>query len=1031
MDGSIRIRGEGLDWSHLATQVDAQMDQLVYRNFNYGSSTLKGKTHLGEFELDLENKGKDFPLKITGNGFIKNDSSAYDFDLTTGALELYKAGWVNDSMARGAAAASLDVQGKNGLNWTGNIDVSDLLYENQNRAYYFKDINLTSGRSGDERTIALLSDLGTAHLSGIFTPAEIPGILRQAINRVVRVVDEPKTFESKSLKAEVSLNNTDIIFDLLKINLALEPGTVAEFVSYTDVAFSHFEFVTPGLQTGQSRLGPTQVLVSTSNGKPFVNVESDFFRVIGGMETDSILLAVKPLGDSIDMDFSTIVKDSTPIHLKADVRVFAGADESVDIFLRSLRFNLGKYDFASEGKGHIIWDRKRRIEAHDVVIRQRGYGNLALDGTVSSNPADTLFAEVTQYQIGFVDHLFKDNRFRLSGLMDAKMGISNVYERAVLSGFARVDNFALNADTLGVLDANLALDRSLNRVVVEADIVRGTRTFLDAKGYVGTKAPYNLEFNLQLDRLRLNLFEPILAGALNRLRGTVDGNLTFFGTTTAPQMRGELRVHRAGFGIPYLGVDYALEGTPAVHIEPGRIFLPSSRFRETSDGSAGVVEASVFHRNLSNWELDIRAQGKDLLALKKPGGPEEFLYGKAYANGNIRIYGPVDLLNIRADATSAAGSEVFINADNPTEVGESGFVEFVTPGSVLLDTTKGRNIPSGLDFELNLTLVPNSKGHLILDQEAGDAISGSGSGKLKINLKRDGSLTMAGTITVEEGEYLFTLRNLTRKVLKVDRGGTISWTGDPYQATLNINALYSVKTSLSPPLDPAQFAGKRGVAQVDVRLTEELTNPSIAFAIRLPNEPPNVQSALNNKLYDQDKINQQAFSLLIFNSFTADQGSEQNYLDRGLSNTYNMVASQLANYINAGNDAFDLTLNYNTSANTNPTGNADSEVEVGVSKQFFDDRITVNGSVGVPVGGNTTNQLVGDVEVEFKLSKDGRWKGKAFNRNNQYGNTSALAQQNAYTQGVGVQYNTDFDTWNEFWDKLFRKKRKEEDEKAE
>jgi hypothetical protein len=96
-------------------------------------------------------------------------------------------------------------------------------------------------------------------------------------------------------------------------------------------------------------------------------------------------------------------------------------------------------------------------------------------------------------------------------------------------------------------------------------------------------------------------------------------------------------------------------------------------------------------------------------------------------------------------------------------------------------------------------------------------------------------------------------------------------------------------------------------------------------------------------------------------------------------------------------------------------------VEVGLSKQFFDDRLSVNGSVGVPVNGNQTNQLVGDVEAEYKITKDGRWKAKAFNRSNQFGSTSSLAQQNAYTQGVGVQFSTDFENWKEFLDKLFRR----------
>jgi hypothetical protein len=700
--------------------------------------------------------------------------------------------------------------------------------------------------------------------------------------------------------------------------------------------------------------------------------------------------------------------------------VFQHTNNQLDLAPQLFSFNLGTYQFAMEPQGKISWDTRDRWQFDQLVINQENHGALLANGSIGQSITDTLHVRSDQLQISFLNTLLQDARFTLSGDLDGDIQVSQVYKRPVFSGDFGIQQLVLNNDTLGNLSVGMALSDDGTQVLSQGALVKGTRTVMKTEGFVGLRAPFALEFETELDRFKIKPFEKMLEGTLDRFRGQVSGKLLLNGTSERPQLTGSLQLRRVGFRVPYLGVDYALDGTPEIQFKPNQIEWPAFAIKETFSSTSGTISGVVRHQFLSNWELDIQAGGNGLMAMNLEEGPEVILFGKAFTDGDVRIHGPVDRLKITANATSSAGTDVFINVDNPTEINESGFIEFAVPGNLLLTDGNRTSLPTGVEFELNLQLKPNATGHLLLDQTSEDAISGRGDGNLRILMARDGALTMFGTIIFEDGEYLFTLRNLTRKILKIERGGSISWSGDPYAANLNLNALYSVKTNVSPPLDPGQYAGLRSVAQVVVMLSGELTNPNIGFQVRLPEETPNVQSALADKLFDQDKINQQAFSLLIFNSFTGEDGTEQNYLDRGLSNTYNVVASQLANYINQGNQSFDVTLNYNTAA-TGAGGEQNSEVEVGVSKQFFDDRLSVNGSVGVPVNGNQTNQLVGDVEAEYKITKDGRWKVKAFNRSNQFGSTSSLAQQNAYTQGVGVQFSTDFENWKEFLDRLFRR----------
>ena len=81
-------------------------------------------------------------------------------------------------------------------------------------------------------------------------------------------------------------------------------------------------------------------------------------------------------------------------------------------------------------------------------------------------------------------------------------------------------------------------------------------------------------------------------------------------------------------------------------------------------------------------------------------------------------------------------------------------------------------------------------------------------------------------------------------------------------------------------------------------------------------------------------------------------------------------------------------------------------------------RILLNGRVGVPVGGVTESVVVGNVEIDLLLNEDGTLRAKLFNREN---NIQYIGEQLGYTQGVGLSYSVDFDTFKELIRKMLNK----------
>ena len=75
------------------------------------------------------------------------------------------------------------------------------------------------------------------------------------------------------------------------------------------------------------------------------------------------------------------------------------------------------------------------------------------------------------------------------------------------------------------------------------------------------------------------------------------------------------------------------------------------------------------------------------------------------------------------------------------------------------------------------------------------------------------------------------------------------------------------------------------------------------------------------------------------------------------------------------------------------------------------DRVLINGKVGVPIGGVNQTVIAGDVQIDVLLNEDGTLKATFFNRENSILEISEKKSVN--TQGVGLSYNVEFDTFKE------------------
>jgi hypothetical protein len=321
----------------------------------------------------------------------------------------------------------------------------------------------------------------------------------------------------------------------------------------------------------------------------------------------------------------------------------------------------------------------------------------------------------------------------------------------------------------------------------------------------------------------------------------------------------------------------------------------------------------------------------------------------------------------------------------------------------------------GLSLDFRIGITSTTELMIFLPGNMGN-FSSQGFGDIRITVDPRGNFNIYGDYNLLRGNFFFTLQNLINRRFEILQGGKISFNGNPYQADVNLKAVYKLKTTLSglgANISP-EYEGQRVNVSAYLGLSGKLANPEIRFSIDFPNLRDDIKQVIYAILDTNDVglMNQQMISLLVMNNFSYATSSAN-----VSSSSLNIIGSQLSNWLSQISKDFDIGINYIPGDEINQ-----DELEVALSTQFFDNRLIIDGNVGVLTKDNTQQQasnIVGEVNIEYKLTPDGRIRLRVFNRAN---NFNSLDYYSPYTQGLGVFYTKEFDR---FGDIFKRQKRTE------
>ena len=575
----------------------------------------------------------------------------------------------------------------------------------------------------------------------------------------------------------------------------------------------------------------------------------------------------------------------------------------------------------------------------------------------------------------------------------------------------------INQYDLGNLSANISGNQSITDYLVDIKLQNDNIKTFKANGNINfEKENPTIDINTSFKEFLLDPLNPLGEGVISNIRGLVSGQAKVTGSLNKPNITGKLLMDNAGLSIPYLNVDYGFDFDSEVILKEQKFIFKNIKLTDSKYFSTANLNGFIEHQNFSDWQLGLKLDTDRLLVLNTIDDGESLYYGNGFVSGTADLVGPTNKIKIEVDGTTEKGTEFYVPLNDATSFGDNSFVKFITreekEARIKGERIIEQKIP-GLELDFDLNVNENATVEIIIDKENGSTIKGQGFGKLNFLIDTEEKFEMYGNISVRNGYYKFKYLDIVEKTFDVQKNGTISWQGDPLAAELNLTAVYKTRANPSVLLDNP--INQSIPIELSISLVGQLEQPSPEFSFNFPSLTSNVKSELEYRLSSKEDRDNQALMLLVTGGFS--NGFRGVSINGTISERLRGIANSIFGTDPNGN--FIVGLDVELGEN-----NVDFQTDnrVGLTLQTkLTDRILVNGKVGVPFGAETQTVIAGDVQIDLLLNQDGTLRATVFNRENSIRN---FGEEIGYTQGIGVSYNVEFDTFKELLQIIFTGKNK-------
>ena len=912
----------------------------------------------------------------------------------------------------------------------GNMDIKDLVLENDQGRHSLGDIYVGSHSNDNVHRIRLESSF----IDGSFVGSKPFGSVFGVIKDITLKKELPKLFKNpvyewKGDNFSMNFNLRDTknllsfvlpglyVADNTQINCKITPdgilegGLTSQRIAYKEQYIKDLSLNVSN-QSGAlsgNLCGSEIDLASFMFSNSCLNLRADDNLIDLGFYFDN---------KNTPRDEGKIALDCALSRNANDSLVWSTSLKESELTYKGERWRLKPSQFRLCGKNLKVED----------FLASCGEQSLKVDGGWSSDNTDTLSVNLHQFDVSIANSLMKTD-LGIRGLANGKaFVISPTKDEPGLLANLICDSASIAGRPAGTIRIASVWDKDDKKFDIALSERIGEQRAIDLKaGYSPSKK--EISATAKLDKMDLGYVSPIFSSLFSEMSGSLSGEIKAEGDVNDIRISSSgTRFENSRMRLAFTNVAYDIDG-PFSLTQDG-ITFDNIALKDSGSGT-GIVSGGLSFSGFKDIRLGTKITFNNLECLNTTPRMNESFFGNVFASGDIAITGPLDAITLNINATTDKDGNFHIPLGAGSNATKSDLLTFYVPEKeVIIDpydemikkSTTTSDKANDMIVKLSVNVTPSIEGVIELDKDASNVINARGSGMINLNIRPSRDIfAITGDYTIQNGNFHFNAMNIAKRDFLLKEGSKINFNGDIMESDLNVNGVYTTKTSLSSLIADTSSVSTRKTVNCGISVTDKLKNPRLKFSIDIDDLDPTTKSRVESALNTDDKVQRQLLSLLISNSFlpSEESGVTNNSSYMLYSNVADIMSDQLNNIFQKLGIPLDLGLNYESTTRGNDI------FDVALSTQLFNNKIIVNGTIGNRQynTSESSQDFVGDLDIEVKIDKQGRLRLNLFSHSaDAYTNYLDNTQRN----GIGIGYQQEFFTYSQFLKNMFSTKAEKE-----
>lgn len=909
--------------------------------------------------------------------------------------------------------------GKNIDDIEGYIKTDSINFIHDGKVLIMNNLLIEATGTENDRKLNFESDVINGSITGAYSFTTIAESFKRTFhNYLPSLIGFNEKNNSKikvnDLDFDFTINNTEKISDIFKLPVTIySPAKITGFYNNQTELFKLEAFM-PSLKAGGGKIQSGYIAVQNSSENIKSTISGSFVTKNGTIND----LATNILAQNNNIDIKTSFFNENEKQLKGEFSNAITFSKGEDNVLQTdFKFHEGELVL-----NNTLWKiqdsqiqiKGSRISVNDFAVSSSAKDQLlTVGGTYSPKEEnEKLDIHLKNIDLEYIFTSLAIDALQFSGATTGTIIASSIKGKPYAEVNLNVHDFGFNQTTLGNLVLYSDLDTETLKVNMTGNITNENNKLTDIDGFID---PINSELSINFNAEEINVafLNKYVSTLFNNVKGNGSGHVHLFGNFSKVTVEGEAYVENGGIGINFLNTNYSFSDT--IFMKEDLIYFSDIDFHDEK-GNIAKISGKVAHDYFSNFMYYVDLNGENFMVYNAPEKLNPMFYGTIFGTGTGVIKGDETVVDLNMNLRTDRNTNVYMNFMEETAT-EYSFITYKAKEdqtdsltTVSKDLRNNRlTTESGIEMNMNFYIdaTPDANVEFLMDPVGGDRLKGSGSGALQFVWGSNKDPMLYGTYHITKGSYNFTFQKILERKFNIQEGSSVQFRGDPFQANIDITAIYRVTANLND-LD-RNLAMTTGQTSVPVNclldITGPLRGPSVKLDIELPSADPEVQRQVKSLMSTEDMINRQIVYLLLLSKFYTPSYA---VTDQRTSDFAAVASATLSAQLSKILSRIDDRWQIGTNIRTSDSEFSNTEVELLLSSRLLDDRVLLNGNFGYRDNVAAPDAFIGDIDIEVLLNRMGTWRLKAYNHYNEkyyYVRTGGSVQ----TQGIGIIYKKDFD----------------------